>query len=137
MIIFVFARDDPPARSESEWALNSTFSCSGNLRTSLKRFLRSAHREVGPIPNCFKDFLICTRFSPQTDSVKTFPCIYDNTHHFIISFLLKCLTDRRKHLLLEMVQVIKVMFKWEEVISMEGGYSVEPQLVDTSISFEL
>jgi hypothetical protein len=29
------------------------------------------------------------------------------------------------------------MFKWEEVISSEGGYSVKPQLVDAGVPFEL
>src|ERR1700733_468960 len=83
-----FARDDPPARSESEWALNSTFSGSGSLSTSLKRFLPStrSHKDK---PDSPQDFCVGTRFSPQSNTVESFPCIHDDAHDFIISLLLK------------------------------------------------
>ena len=60
--------------------------------------LWSIRGEEGIVPDGFQDFLVGTGFGPQSDSVETFPSIDDNAHHFIISFLLESLADRRKHL---------------------------------------
>jgi hypothetical protein len=119
--ILDFARDDPPARSESAWALNSTFSGSGSLSTSLKRFLQSTRSQKDK-PDSLQDFSVGARFGPQSNTVEPFPCIHDDAHDFIISFLLKCLANRRKHL---------------PSAHPTETYGIKPQFVNPCIPFEL